>query len=179
MTETGTVYGNALYELAASEELSEEILSQLQALSESFAQEPDFLKLLSAHQLSKAERCRIIDDGFQGKLHPYVINFLKILTEKGYVRHFSDCCKAYRLRYNDAHNILPVVAVTAISLRAEQHSRLKEKLEKQTGKTVQLTNRIDPAVIGGIRLDFDGKSMDDTVQSRLQSIEHLLYHTML
>ena len=179
MTEVGTNYGGALYELAAAEGFSREILTQLQALKESFAQEPGFSQLLCAHSLSKTERCRILDDSFAGKIHPYVLNFLKILTEKGYVRQFPECCKAYRVRYNTDNNILPVTAVTAVELSREQADRLKEKLEKLTEKTVELTNRIDPDILGGVRLDFDGKCMDDTLAHRLQSVRSLLNNTIL
>lgn len=179
MTEVGTIYGGALYDLAAAEGLSQEILGQLQALCESFSQEPAFLKLLSAHSLPKTERCKILDDSFVGKVHPYVLNFLKILTEKGYVRQFADCCAAYRVHYNDNHNILPVTAVTAVALNEAQVARLTEKLEKLTEKTVELSNRIDPQVLGGVRLDFDGKCMDDTLSHRLESVRHLLNNTIL
>ena len=179
MTEVGTIYGGALYDLAASEDLTGEILGQMQALSAGFAQEPAFQKLLSSHSLSKMERCKIVHDSFGGKVHPYVLNFLKLLTEKGYIRHFGDCYGAYRIRYNEANNILPVTAVTATALTEEQSARLTEKLEKLTEKTVELTNRIDARVLGGVRLDFDGKCVDDTLATRLASISHLLNNTIL
>ena len=83
MTQIGTVYGQALYALAREEKAADKILAEMKALQESFAQEPGFSRLLSAPNLSKEERCRIIDDSFRGKLHPYVLNFLKSLTEKG------------------------------------------------------------------------------------------------
>ena len=179
MTEVGTVYGGALYDLAAAEELTEEILAQLQALSAGFAAEPAFVKLLGSHSLPKVERCKILDDSFGGKVHPYVLNFLKILTQKGYARYFADCCASYRARYNEAHNILPVTAVTAVALTESQSVRLTEKLEKLTEKKIELANRIDTRVLGGVRLDFDGKSVDDTVANRLASISHLLNNTIL
>ena len=179
MTEVGTIYGGALYDLAAGENLAEEIRIQLCGLAEGFAAEPAFAKLLSSRALSKEERCKILDDSFAGKVHPYVLNFLKILTEKGYVRFFADCCEQYRIRYNQAHNILPVTAVTAVALTESQTARLAQKLEAQTGKTIELTNRIDPEVLGGVRLDFDGKCVDDTLSHRLDSIRSLLNNTIL
>ena len=179
MTEVGTIYGGALYDLAAAEELSEEILGQLQVLSKSFGVEPAFLKLLCAHSLPKAERCKILSESFADKVHPYVLNFLKLLTEKGYVRHFADCCAVYRVRYNADHNILPVTAVSAVALSDAQAGRLTAKLEEQTGKRIELTNRVDPEVLGGIRLDFDGKCVDDTLAHRLESVRNLLNNTIL
>ena len=83
MTEVGNVYGESLYELAKEEALCAQIGEQLTALREGFRQEPDFIRLLSSPNLTKAERCAVLDDSFRGKVHPYVLNFLKILTEKG------------------------------------------------------------------------------------------------
>lgn len=179
MTEVGTIYGSALYDLAAAESISGEVLEQLRVLTESFSLEPDFVKLLTAYHLPKAERCGILNESFAGKVHPYVLNFLKILTEKGYVRQLPACYDAYRLRYNNEHNILPVTAVTAVSLNEKQSARLTEKLETLTGKHIELTNRVDADVLGGVRLDFDGKCMDDTIAHRLESIRNLLNNTIL
>ncbi len=179
MTEVGNVYGGALYELAAAENLSREILGELSALEKSFAEEPEFIRLLSAPNLPKQERCRILDDSFSGKVHQYVLNFLKILTEKGYPRHFSDCCAAYRERYNLDNGILPVTAVTAVPLTEEQSARLTDKLNGITGKSVELTNTVDPDCLGGVRLDFDGKRLDDTVAHRLEAVRSLLKNTVL
>lgn len=179
MTQIGTNYGEALYTLAREEKLDEAILGELTALNEAFSQEGDFLRLLSSPNLSKQERCAIVDDSFRGKVQPYVLNFLKILTEKGYIRHFSDCYKAYRDLYNQDHGILPVTAVTAVSLSEDQTRRLSEKLGTITGKTIELSNRIDPACLGGVRLNYDGKQLDDTVAHRLDAIRGLLRSTVL
>ena len=120
-----------------------------------------------------------MDEAFRGKVHPYVLNFLKILTEKGYMRHFADCCKEYRTAFNRDHGILDVCAVTAVPLTDDQTERLTQQLAKVTGKTIDLYNRIDPACLGGIRLDYDGKRVDDTVSHRLESISALLKNTVL
>ena len=95
MTQAGSIYGQALYTLAHEEDLCAEILEQLNVLEPCFRAEPDFVRLLTSPNLSKQERCAILDDSFRGKVHPYVLNFLKILTEKGYMKHFDHCCAAF------------------------------------------------------------------------------------
>ncbi len=179
MTEVGSVYGQALYDLAKSEHLEAEILRELTVLDGSFVQEPGFLGLLAAPNLSKQERCAILDQSFGEKVHPYVLNFLKILTEKGYPRYFGDCCKAYRGHYNRDNGILPVTAVTAVPLSAQQTEKLTVKLSSITGKTVELTNRVEPGILGGVRLDYDGKCVDDTVSHRLDAVRSLLKNTVI
>lgn len=179
MTEAGSVYGLALYELAKSEGLTEQILKELHVLRRSFGEEPAFIKLLSTPALTKQERCDILDASFRGKLQPYLLNFLKILTEKGYIRHFSHCCDAYRDQYNRDNGILPVTAVTAVPMTDVQQMRLIAKLEALTGKTVELHSRIDPSCMGGVRLDYDGKRVDDTVAHRLEAVGNILKNTVL
>ena len=179
MTEVGTVYGESLYELAKEESLAQPIGEQLKVLNTSFQQEPDFIRLLSSPSLTKAERCQILDDSFRGKVHPYLLNFMKILTEKNYIRYFSDCCDAYTQCFNLDNGILSVTAVTAVALSDAQTEKLTEKLTKITGKHIDLSNRIDPSCLGGVRLDYDGKRLDDTVSNRLDTIRDLLKNTVL
>lgn len=179
MTQAGSVYGEALYSLAKEEQASEEIRSQLQVLKDSFTQEPDFLKLLGSPSLTKAERCQVLETSFRGMIHDYLLNFLKILTEKGYIRYFSDCCEAYTQLYNEDHGILPVTAVTAVAMSGAQQQTLREKLSKITGKQIELHCRIDAKVLGGVRLDYQGQRLDDTVQHRLDAIRDMLKNTVL
>ena len=179
MTEAGSVYGQALYDLALSEGLSQIILDELTVLCQSFEKEPDYIRLLCSPTLTKEERCQILDDSFRGKIQLYLLNFLKILTEKGYMRHFSDCCAAYRDCYNRDNGILPVRVVTAVALTANQQKRLSDKLASITGKTIALDLRIDANVLGGIRLDYDGKRLDDTIAHRLDAIRNALKNTVL
>jgi len=179
MTEVGSVYGESLYELAKDEGLTKLIGDQLAVLQQSFQQEPEFIRLLSSPNLTKADRCQILDDSFRSSLHQYVLNFLKILTEKGYMRHFSDCCDAYMEHYDQDNGILRVNAISAVALTEAQVDKLTQKLSRITGKEIALRNRIDPAVLGGIRLDYDGQRLDDTVSHRLDAIRDLLNKTVL
>jgi len=179
MTQIANAYAQGLYSLAKDEALTEIFLEQLQVLQAAFEREPMFCRLLSTPNLSKEERLSVLDNSFRDKVHPYVLNFLKILTERGYAAHFSDCCKAFRNQYNEDHGILPVTAVTAVPLTPEQTEKLIGKLAAITGKTVELTNRLDPACLGGVRLDYDGKRLDGTVKNRLEGMAALLKNTVI
>ena len=179
MTEAATTYGQAMYDLAREEGLAKELLGQLTILDESLRAEPGFIQLLSTPNIPKEERVRILDDCFRGKLHPYVLNFLKVLTEKGYIKHFSGCCRMYRQLYNQDNGILPVTAYTAVKLSDELRRKLTAKLSTVTGKTIELDCRIDPETLGGVRLDFDGRQIDGTVRRRLEDIRGLLKNTVL
>ena len=179
MTQAANTYAQALYDLAKDEGLGKSILDELTALREIFAQTPRYSKLLSTPDIPKQERCGILDEAFRGKVHPYVLNFLKILTERGYIRQFPHCCDAYRGFYNDDNGILVVKAVSAVTLSDAQKQKLTAKLESATGKKIDLQCSVDAASLGGLRLNYNGMQVDGTVKSRMEAISKLLKNTVL
>ena len=170
MTETAKMYGGSLYDLAAEEGLESRILEELDAAAALLRDDPEYLHLLSIPSIPKKERCGLLDQALRGQVHPYVLNFLKILCEKGTLRELSGCARAYRVRYNQAHGILEAVAVSAVPMTEQQTARLHEKLEAVTGRQIDLKTKVDPAVLGGIRLDLEGTELDGTVKNRLASL---------
>ena len=164
------LYGGSLYDLAAEEGLDERILGELDGVTALLNGDAEYLHLLSIPSIPKKERCALLDEAFRGQVHLYVLNFMKLLCEKGALRELPGCARAYRLRYNEAHGILEATAVSAVPLTAEQTRRLHEKLEKVTGRHIDLKTKVEPAVLGGIRLDIEGTELDGTVRSRLAGL---------
>ena len=108
-----------------------------------------------------------------------MLNLLKMLMEKGYIRQFSSCVQVFCEHYNEDRGIMPVTAVTAVPMSDSQKEKLAAKLAGITGKQIDLTNTIDPACIGGVRLDYDGKRVDDTIIHRLDAVSSMLKNTIL
>lgn len=179
MTQAGTVYAQALYELARDKGLDEEIQNQMEVLDQGFRDNPDYIRLLRSPNLTKEERCQILDQGFRGKVQPFLLNFMKILVERDYIHLFSDCCRNYTRLYQRDHNILSVTACTAVPLNKEQEARLVQKLSSITGKSILLRNQVKTDLLGGVMLHYDGRSLDDTVAHRLDRVRDLLKNTVL
>ena len=179
MTQIAKNYADALYELARDEGLDEQIYAQLRELQALMEENPDYVRLLSAPNLPKPERLAALDEAFSGRVHPYLLHFLKLLCERGHIRELKDCAIQYRRRRNADLGILDAVAITAVPLRAELREKLHARLQALTGKQIELQYRVDPGVLGGIRLEYDGKALDGTVRSRLAGIEKTLSETVI
>ena len=65
MTQIGSVYGGALYTLARDEEIADQIREELYQVGEVFKEEPEYLRLLSAANIPRQERCALVDGAFQ------------------------------------------------------------------------------------------------------------------
>lgn len=96
MTKTAKIYGDSLYDLAAEEKLTEEILPQMEQVAVLFKENPDYLTLLSEPSIPKTERVGLLDKAFEGQLSLYLLNFLKLLCESGMLREYRDSCRQFK-----------------------------------------------------------------------------------
>ncbi len=172
-------YADALFEVAYEEEIDDLLLNQFSDVRRLFDENPDYVKLLYAPNIAKAERTALLDEALSGRIHPYLLNFLKLLCENGYIYDYGYCETRYRTYYNTIHGIIAGVAITAVPLKPEQMEKLRARLYQISGKTVDLINRVDPSVLGGIRLEYEGVELDGTVRQRLDGIEKTLLDAVL
>ncbi len=172
MTEISKAYGGALYDLVSENVglVKDIVLEELAGVRDIFAEHPDYLKLLATPGIPKKEREEILDETFAGRIHPYLLNFLKLLCINGYLGELPSCEKEYRRRYNEARGISIASVTSASPLTEEQEQRLSESLSDATGRTVLLECRVDPSLLAGIRLELDGKQLDGSVKHRLDAI---------
>ena len=170
MTQLAREYGDGLYLLAEEENISREVLEQLMSLKSLFREQPDFVKLLGNMSLSKDERVKILDNVLRGQIHPYLLNFLKILCERCALNEYDGCLAAFKTLYNQAHGIVEAQVTTAVALDDEQRVRMAEKLSQMTGKKVVLNEKVDASLVGGVLVEMNGQRYDNTLKNRLKSI---------
>lgn len=169
----------ALYQLAEEEQLDQQILEEFSVLARQFEENPDYLELLSTPALQKSQRLQIAEEAFRGRIHVYLLDFIKILIQREAAQQLPQCWCQYEKLYNQRHNIERATAVTAVPLSPQLREKLLEKLEQISGKTILLENRVDPAVIGGVSIQMDGKELDDSLKSRLETLRSNLLQVIV
>ena len=174
MTELAKEYGAGMYALAAEEKIEKDVLEEMSTLKGCFKEQPEFVRLLSNMSLGKEERLGILDSTLRGQVNPYVLNFLKILCERGALHEFAGCEEAYREQYNKDHGVVEAHVTTGEEMNDDQRARLIEKLKQMTGKEVVLLEKVDPKVIGGVLLEMNGQRYDNTVRHRLESVRRAM-----
>ena len=174
MTRFAEEYGNALFELANDEQISDRIYEELQSVLDIFNQEKDYMRLLNARSIDVNERKALLDEAFSSHIHSYLMNFMKLLIDRGAISCFPECAKVYRLRYHEAAGIVEAKVTSAAPLSEEQLAALREKLGRLSGKKVEIQTNVNPELIGGLCVDMQGKRYDNSVLTQLQQIRRSL-----
>lgn len=170
MTELAKRYGGSLYDLAAEEGLEARLLDELDTAVACFTADPQYYKLLGNPGIPKRERSALLDEAFGKEMHPYVVNFLKLLCDEELLRELRLCARAYRQRYYDANGIVEAVVTCAVQPDEAALDKLRTQLEARTGKQVLMQVRIDPDILGGIRVELGGERLDGTVRRQLDTL---------
>ena len=171
-------YGKALFLITEEDGVSDKLLSDVKTAERVLVSNPDYVKLLDSPAISKAERVELVDKAFSG-LDERLSNLLKILTEQRAMYLFCKAAQAYYTLYDESRGILRVEAITAIPLSEKQANSIKDRLATNLGKTVVLTNTVDPTILGGVKLRYSGVQLDGSVRTRLDKFEDALKNTVI
>ena len=171
-------YGKALFMLSEENGSTERVLSDVQTVSSILRENPEYVKLLDTPAIIKAEKLSLIDTAFSC-VDETVRSLLKILCERRMSVMFSDIEKTFCAYYDRSRGIEHVEAVTAVAMSERQLAAMREKLAALTGKTIVITNTISPEILGGVKLRYDGKQLDDSVKTRLEKFEVGLKNTVI
>ena len=147
-------YGRALFQLAEEDGCGDGVLEELQLVRRALRENTGYVTLMEKHAL--------LLQAFSGAPQE-LRNFLCLLCDRRALWQLPACLTAYEAAYDEAHGILRATAITAVPMQQRQREALCARLESLTGKTVSLTCRTDPTLLGGITLRYDGIQLDDSI----------------
>ncbi len=172
-------YGGALWELCAEENCAAEMRADVLAVLNVLREEKDYIRLLSTPNIPAEERLGLLDDALRGKVHPYLLNFLKLLCERGHIACVQDCLEEFCRRYDNAYRIENVTVRSAVELTKAQKDALGRKLSEKLQKNVRLTAKVDPSLLGGVCVQTQSESFDGSVLGKIETIRHNLKQTVI
>jgi len=174
MISSSNDYANALYMIAAENGQLDEFMSDLSVIKKVFGDNPDYALLLTSPNIPKSERQAVVDAAFGGKVDKNILNFIKVLCDHNKIDKLDECIKDFKALKKSAENRLTARVYTAVPLEENQEQALKEKLQKKFGCTVKIKTVIDKKILGGARVEIDGKVIDGSIKRQLKDLREVI-----
>lgn len=171
-------YALSLYEIAKDEGRAGQMFEQFCAVAQVFRENPDFMKVLTTPSIPFADKRQAIAAAFEGRVDPYLVNFLMLITEKGRVSRLLEMEDAYKDLYYFDEGICEVAAVTAAPMEDALVEKLRAKMERMTGKQVKLLVKTDPSLLGGIVVKVNNKQIDTSIKTQLEELGRKMAQTI-
>lgn len=168
-------YAKAIYELAQEAEKSEQIGLELRLAAEAMSATRDFSASLESPMLTRDQKSTLTESFIAaGKFDDIVANSFRLLTQRNRLslvpliaRYFSDM--------KDEHDgVTRATLASAVPLSQSQLESIQSNLSKGLGKQVILQTTVNPTLLGGVKLEVAGKTLDGTVKGRLRTLAKIL-----
>jgi len=164
-------YGRALYNLAKERGTLDVCLGQAAIVRETL-DSPECRSVLQHPHISREEKHAFIQSVFSHGLEEPLQDFLLLLITRGRAAIVSDALAEFIELGMHWRGEVEAYVVSAVPLREEQVSALREALVKKTGKQVEMIPEVDPALIGGFCIAVDGHCIDRSVKKRLEDMRN-------
>jgi F-type H+-transporting ATPase subunit delta len=167
-------YGLALYKLAEEAHELSEYLSLLETLQGVVKKDTKLIRFLTNAFYDRHKKYQLIDQVFPDTTWKLIPSFLKTLVKNHRILNLEAIVDEAILLCQKATNIKKGVAFTTVPMTPQQLSSLQDKLSKTLDIALELSNVIDPSLIGGIRVDIEGKVFDGSLLSQLAALRQSL-----
>ena len=174
------VYAQALFDIGLETGSVGQIYDDLHAAYNALnGLDDDLRTFFNLPQFRRDAKRRIISLAFEGKVGRPVLGLLHILVEKRREPLLDNVVEEFD-RYRDQHEgRLRARVVTARKLDDELLNALRLAIEQRTQKAVDLTETIDPEVLGGLRVNVGDRVLDGTLRRSLQDMRRSFAATQL
>jgi F-type H+-transporting ATPase subunit delta len=164
------VWAESLFELASEGNTLDETDKEFSGVVKILESSPEFIELLSSPTLSKDDKTEAVKKVFDGKISGILENFLCLLAVKGRMRYLSKIADEWKIRFFKAKGILQAEVISAVPLSEKQRDSLAAKLEKKYGKKIVLSEKVDPAIIGGLAVKVGDELSDGSIRTKFENI---------
>lgn len=163
-------YGSALFQAAQDIGKVDEMEDELSAVSDILGKNPEFASLIDDPTISAGEKKTVLKNVFDGRIMPELLNFMYVLVDKGRTRHFQRIVREYGKLRNQEEGFVAGTVYSVEPLDSGQIDRLQKETSKIINRKVKLENKIDPSLIGGVKILADGRLIDASLKKRLESL---------
>jgi len=169
MEEIAQVWARALFEVAKEHDLLDKVREQLGAFVDALSENRDLMVFFFSPYFSTQEK----KDGLKRAVtdaEPVFTNFLEALIERHRMPALFRIKARYEVLWEDERDLLPVEVTSAVELDKSTISSIGERIGEQTKRTVELSSKVDPDILGGIVLRVGNVILDASIRNRLEQL---------
>jgi F-type H+-transporting ATPase subunit delta len=174
-----TRYARALLDVAVKEQADlDRVERELLSIVELFSAHKALAQVL-LNPVVPVPRKRAAMDALmiRAQFVPMVSKLLALLADRDRLVLLPDLLDAYRDRLLDYRNVIRAEITTTTALAEDRMKAIETSLARASGRTVRLTARVDPAIIGGVVTRIGSTIYDASVTRQLQRMKEKLSWT--
>ena len=169
MEELARVYAESLFGVAKENGDLDEVQAQLAQFSDALEGNRELAVFFFSPYFSSKEKLDGLAKAVEAA-NPEFLNFLELLIEKHRMPAIFRIRKNFDDLWKKENDRIEVTVTSAIELDPSVAQEVAGAVEKQTGKKVDLTSRVDDSIIGGLVLQVGNMVLDSSIRNNLEKL---------
>lgn len=174
-TDAGQRYAQSLFELTIEGKQLTKVEADLKSLKAMYADSADLRRLVASPAFSAQDKAKGLaaiakKAGFQ----PLTSKFLGLVAANGRAGDLMGAITAFAEMSAKHRGVVSAEVTSAAALTAAQLKGVQTALAEALGKTPELSTRIDPSILGGVKVRVGSRLFDASLRSKLDSLKFAL-----
>ena len=169
MEEIASVYARSLFEVAQEQGKLDDVRDQLGEFADALDSNQEMQVFFFSPYFSTPEKEEGLDKVVTGA-EPILENFLKLLIEKHRMPTVFRVRRVFDELWQRENKLLPVEITSAIELDKKTVKQIGDRIGEETGQKIELSERVDPDILGGLVVRVGNSIIDSSIRARLDSL---------
>jgi len=169
---TSNEYALALFESLDKQERTD-VVEWFHLIEDIVTSQPDYIRLMRSPNITDEVKKQLLSDVFSLSPETF-LHFLYVVIDQDRFGDIVEIASIYQTMMYQQDQVMVVQVITAKPLVEKQQVDLQKTLQSTYQKTIVLQEKVQPELIGGIRLEFQGKVLDQSIKSQANRLQQSL-----
>lgn len=171
----GDRYAQALFDLASEQNEVAVVEADLKSLKTMLAESRDLRTLVGSPAFGAEDKGRgLAGVAKAASLSATTQKFLGLLAANSRASQLSAVIAAFERLAAARRGVVAAEVTSAVPLTAAQAKGIAQALREALGKDPEIETRVDPALLGGVRVKVGSRLFDASLRSKLDSLKFAL-----
>ena len=173
-TKVAKRYAKSLFTLSLDRNVSEAVANDMKLLISVCQGNRDFKLLLGSPIINADKKLAILSKTFEGRMNSLTLMFFDILTNKGREVYLQQIAEEFIRLYKEHKGIQTAIVTSAVGLDDKLRADVYKIVSESLNSEVELIEKVDKNLIGGLVLRVGDKQYDASIASQLRKVKQSL-----
>lgn len=165
-------YAKSLLDLAVEKGILKEVYKDMLLFRDTCRANRNLVLMLRNPIIGHDKKKAVLYALFKDKFHPATLTLFDIITRKNRESYLPAIAESFEIQYRQHQGIVKAIVITPVALTEALRKQFIALVAKQTGKEIELEEKIDPAIIGGYVLKIGDQQIDNSVRAKLKTLSY-------
>jgi len=174
-TQVGERYAQALFELAEDKGALDAVRADMASLKAAWKDSADLRRLATSPVISADDQAKgLLAIADKAKFNAVTCNLLGLVAKNGRAVDLPGVIAGFEALYAKKTGVVAAEIISAVELTAAQSKKIQSELRTALGRDPELTTRIDPSILGGLKVKVGSKLFDASLKTKLDQMTFAL-----